>query len=86
MTLNWFRHYPTNGLLAAMFGTNVSMITRVIKSNLPVLYHHLQNCIQWPTAQEWSAMRQRWEMFPQAVGRIDGILHEINHLTVNIFF
>lgn len=83
MVLIWLRHYPTNTVLAAMFGTNTSTVTRIIRSTIPIMYHHLKHFVSWPTAQEWSLMQKTWEMFPTAVGCIDGTLHKINRPTEN---
>ena len=83
LTWLWMRHYPTNTPLATMFGTNESKVSVFIRNNLTVLYYHLQNFVQWPTTQEWSAVPRRWEMFPNTVRCIDGTLREIHCPSVN---
>lgn len=36
--------------------------------------------ISWPSLDEWNRLRGNWRSFPNAVGCIDGTLHEIYRL------
>ena len=78
MVLIWLRQYPTYSLLSVMFGTTSTTVSRVIRSTIPILYHHLKSFIVWPSTLQWKSLQNSWEMFPYAVGCIDGTLHEIN--------
>ncbi|CAB4045712.1 Hypothetical predicted protein, partial [Paramuricea clavata] len=33
--------------------------------------------VHWPTVDEWNALRGNWQVFPNAVGYLDGTPHEI---------
>ena len=78
MIFIWFRHYPREELLAAQFGVSVNVVSMDIQFIVPVLWDYFRGNIRWPTIDQWRAMIGTWELFPYAVGIIDGTLTEIN--------
>ena len=77
MALIWLRQYPTYDVLAALFNMNEAAVTRDIYSIITLLSYYFQSNISWPSREEWIAIRGKWGVFPNAVGAIDGTLHEI---------
>ena len=77
MTLIWLRQYPTYDVLATLFNLSPAAITRDIYVIVPLLWYHFHSQISWPTPEEWLTFRGRWPLFQDAVGAIDGTLHEL---------
>ena len=77
MALIWLRQYPTYDVLAALFNMNEAAVTRDIYTIITSLWYYFQSNIFWPSREEWIAIRGKWGVFPNAVGAIDGTLHEI---------
>jgi len=49
----------------------------VVYKVLPELWRYFQNQISWPHLHEWRNLMRNWEEFPNVMGAIDTIPHEI---------
>lgn len=77
LVMIWLRQYPTYDVLSSLFNISPTAITRDISVITPLLWYYFRSQISWPTVEEWLEYRGRWQVFPSAVGAIDGTLHEI---------
>jgi len=73
----WLRSYPTIRMLSCMFGVSTSYVECEIQRCVPLFDGALSTFVQWPSVEEWQAMRGRWPKITDAVGAIDGTSHEI---------
>ena len=75
LTLHWMAHYPTLGLLHAMFKLHTKSITRIIKRTTIALHQTLQHEIRWPSEQELTSQTYSFlhnDNFYEAVCVVDG--------------
>ena len=77
LVMIWLRMYPEVVVLSGMFMISPTTVQREVRMILPLLWHYFKGQVQWPTHQQWIDMANHWELFPGAVGIIDGTRHEI---------
>ena len=78
LVIIWLRMYPELVMLSGLFMVSPATIEREIRFLLPVLWSYFKNFVTWPTEEQWLEMSNNWEMFPGAVGVIDGTRHRIH--------
>lgn len=74
----WLRKYPHLDTLALLFDVSPQTIQALLYQGILVLWRHFRRMVSWPTVQEWNALRNTWDEFPDALGSIDVTPHEIN--------
>lgn len=77
LTFMWLRKYPSLDTLALMFDISPSTVCSIIYRAVPILWRYFRNQVSWPNLAEWNFLRGNWRYFPNAVGCIDRIPHEI---------
>lgn len=73
----WLRKYPHLDTLALLFEVSPQTIQALLYQGILVLWRHFRRMVSWPTVQEWNAMRNTRNEFPDALGSIDVTPHEI---------
>lgn len=73
----WLRSYPCYMFLSLLFDISPASVGKVLDAMLPLFHETYLGTIEWPSEQEWTALRGNWPKLPDAVGAIDGTSHHI---------
>ena len=79
LLLIWLKTYPPLYMLALLFDVTEMTVSREIKEILPLMWNYCHQVIKWPTVNEWRAMHNTFDFFPNCVAMIDGTVHEVQH-------
>ena len=78
ITLFWLAHYPTLAFMSSLFFLHERDLTKILKRTLIGMATVLKKEIQWPTDEEFEAMKgnfaffQNWEFQKVVCVVVDG--------------
>ena len=78
LVIIWLRQYLKLYVLAHMFQISKSTVAEEIYHIVPVVILNFRHYITWHSLQKWRELLNSFYSFPNAVGMMDGTIHQIN--------
>ena len=73
----WLRQYLKLHVLAYIFCISKSTVAEEIYYVVPILFTNYRRFIKWHTIRQWNQFLNTFPSFPNAMGLIDGTIHQI---------
>ena len=73
----WLRQYLKLHVLAYIFCISKSTVAEEIYHVVPILFTNYRRFIKWHSIRQWNQFLDTFPSFPNAVGLIDGTIHQI---------